>query len=180
MYWCESGPYSRLSAKELMLSNCGIAEDSWESLGFKIKLVNSKGNQFWIFFERTDAEAETPILWPPVDRNWLIGKDPEAGKDWRQEEKGTTEDEIVRWQHWLNGHEFEQAPGDGKGQGGLECCSRWGHKSLTWLTTEKQQQRHTWASQVVLVVKNLVANTVDSEEEDSVCLLGRFPAWKWA
>ena len=82
-------------------------------LGYKIKLLNPKGNQPWIFFERTDDEAETPTLWPPVDRTWLIGKDPDSGKDWRQEEKWMTEDEMVRWQHWFNGHEFEQTPGDG-------------------------------------------------------------------
>ena len=108
-------------------------------LGYKIKLLNPKGNQPWIFFERTDDEAETPTLWPPVDRTWLIGKDPDSGKDWRQEEKWMTEDEMVRWQHWFNGHEFEQTPGDGKVQGGLACCSRWGHKKSdmtdNWKTT---------------------------------------------
>ena len=125
-----------------MLSNCGTAEDSWESPGFKIKLVNSKGNQSWIFFERTDAEAETPILWPPDAKNWLIGKDLEAGKDWRQEEKGMTENEMVGWNHQLNGHEFEQAPGDGEGQGSLGCCSPWGAKEsdmTEWLNNKKNQ-----------------------------------------
>ena len=78
--------------------------------------------------ERTDVEAETPILWPPDAKNWLLGKHPDAGKDWRQEEKGMTEDEMVGWHHRLNGHEFEQAPGDGEGQGSLACCSPWGHK----------------------------------------------------
>ena len=73
----------------------------------EIKPVNPKGNQAWIFTGRTDAEAEVPVLWPPDAMNWLIGKDPDAGKDWRQEEKGTTEDEMVAWHHWLNGHEFE-------------------------------------------------------------------------
>ena len=81
------------------------------SLGCEeVQPVNSKGNKFWIFIGRTDADAETPILWPPDDKNWLIGKDP--GKDWWREEKGTTEDEMVAWHHWLYGHEFEQAPGD--------------------------------------------------------------------
>ena len=88
-----------------------------------IKPVNPKGNQLWIFIERTDAEAEAPILWPPDVKSRLIGKDSEAGKDWRQEEKGMTEDEVVGWHHWLNGHEFEQAPGDSEGQGSLACCS---------------------------------------------------------
>ena len=82
----------------------------------EIKLVNPKWNQSWIFIGRTDAEAETPILWPPDAKNWLIGKDLDAGKDWRQEEQGMTEDEIVGWHHQLNGHEFEQAPGVGDGQ----------------------------------------------------------------
>ena len=93
-----------------------------------IQPVPSKGNQSWIFIGRTDAEAETPILWLPDVKNWLIGKDPDAGKDWRQEEKGVTEDEMVGWHHRLDGHEFEQALGVGDGQGSLECCSPWGHK----------------------------------------------------
>ena len=104
-------------------------------LDFKeIKPVHYKGNQCWILIGRTDAEAETPILWPPDVKNCFIGKDPDAGKDWRQEEKGTTEDEMVGWHHWHNGHEFEQAPGVGDGQGRLVCCSPWGHKE--WDTTE--------------------------------------------
>ena len=77
----------------------------------EIKPVNPKGNKSWIFIRKTDVEAETPILWPPDVKNWLIGKDPDAGKDWRQEEKGMIEDEMVGWHHWLNEHEFEQAPG---------------------------------------------------------------------
>ena len=85
----------------------------------EIKPVHPKGNQSCIFLGRTNAEAETPILWPPDVKNWLIGKDPDTGKDWRQEEKGTREDEMVGWHHWLNGHEFEQAPGVGDGQGDL-------------------------------------------------------------
>ena len=94
----------------------------------QIKPVNSKENQFWIFTGRTDAEAEAPVLWPPLAKSQLIGKDPDAGKDWRQEEKGTTEDEMVGWHHRLDGHGFKQAPGDSEGQGSLTCCSPWGHK----------------------------------------------------
>ena len=94
----------------------------------EIKPVHPKGNQSWIFTWRTDAEAEIPILWSPDAKNWLIGKDPDAGKDSGQEEKGTTEDEMVGWHHWLNGHEFEQALGVGDGQGSLAWCSPWGHK----------------------------------------------------
>ena len=105
-------------------------------LGCKeIKPVNPKGNQFWIFIGRTDAEAEAPILWPPHEKSWLIGKDPDAGKDWRQEEKGVTEIETVGWHHRLNGHQFEQALEDGERQGSLACCIPWSHKELD--TTER-------------------------------------------
>ena len=93
----------------------------------EIQPVHPKGNQSWISTERTDVEAEAPILWPPDAKNWLIGKDPDAGKDWRRE-KGMTEDEMLGWHHWLNGHEFEQTPGVGDGQGSLACCSPWGHR----------------------------------------------------
>ena len=94
----------------------------------EIRPVHPKGNQPWIFIGRTDAEAVTPMLWPPDVKNWLIGKDPDAEKDWRQEEKGTIEDEIVEWHHWLNGHEFEQVLGVGYEQGSLACCCPWGCK----------------------------------------------------
>ena len=96
----------------------------------EIQPVHSKENQSWIFIGRTDAEAETPILWPPDAKNWLIGKDPTAGKDWRRENKGMTEDEMVGWHHWCYGHGFEQAPGVGDGQGSLACCSPCGSKEL--------------------------------------------------
>ena len=96
--------------------------------------VHPKGNQSRIFVGRTEAEAKTPILWPPDAKNWQ-GKDPDAGKDWRREEKGTTEDEMIGWHHWLNGHEFEQALGVGDGQGGPACCSPWGRKE--WDTNER-------------------------------------------
>ena len=96
----------------------------------KIQQVNPKGNQSWIFIERTDAEAEaeTPMLWPPDAKNKLIGKDLDAGKDWRREEKDMTEEEMVGWHHQLDGHEFEHGPGVGDGQGGLACSSPWGRK----------------------------------------------------
>ena len=96
----------------------------------EIKSVNPKGNQPWIFIGRTDAKAGAPIRRPPDAKNWLIGKDPDAGKDWRQEEKGMIEDEMVWWHHWVNGHEFDQALGVGDGQGSLACCSSWGCKKL--------------------------------------------------
>ena len=113
-----------------MLLNCGVEEDSWESLGQQGDPVNLKGNQSWIFIGRTDPEAETPILWPPNAKNWLIWKDPDAGKDWRWEEKGITEDEVVGWHHQLNEHGFGWTPGVGHWQGGLACCSSWCHKEL--------------------------------------------------
>ena len=120
-HWCfwtvmlEKAPESPLDCKE-------------------IKWVIPKGNQPWLFIGRTDAEVEASGLWPPDMKSRLIGKDPIAGKDWRWEEKGTTEHKMVEWHHWLNGHEFEQALGDGEGQGGLACCSPWGGKELD--TTE--------------------------------------------
>ena len=101
----------------------------------KIKPVHPKGNQSWIFIGRTDAETEAPILSPLDVKNWLIWKDPDAGKDWRQEEKGTTEDEMAGWHHRLDGREFEQALGGGDGQGSLVCCSPGGHKETD--TTER-------------------------------------------
>ena len=118
-----------------MLLNCGVGEDSWESLGLQGDPVNPKGNQSWVFIRRTDAEAEAPILWPPDVKNWLISKDLDAGKDWRWEEKGMTKDETVGWHHQLDGPEFEQAPEVGNGQGSLACYSPWGRRvGHDWVT----------------------------------------------
>ena len=103
----------------------------------EIQLVHPKGNQSWVFIGRTDAEAETPILWLSHAKSWLIGKDPDAGRNWGREENGTTEDEMVGWHHRLDGPEFEQAPGAGEGQGGLACCSPWGHRTGHTLVTEQ-------------------------------------------
>ena len=120
----------------------GLLEKTLESpLDCKeIKSVNPKGDQPWTFTRRTDAKAEAPIHWLPdvKKRPWLIGKDPDAGRDWGQEEKGTAEDEMAGWHHWLDGHESEWTPGVGNGQGGLACCDSWGHresdttKRLNW------------------------------------------------
>ena len=120
-----------------MLLNCGIGEDSWESpLDWKeIQPVHPKGDQSWLFIERADVEAETPILWPPDAKSWLIWKDPDAGKDWGQEEKGMTEDEMAGWYHQHNGHGFGWTLGTGNGQGGLVYYGSWGHKELD--TTER-------------------------------------------
>ena len=110
-----------------------------------IQSVHPKGNQSWTFIGRTDVKAETPILWPPDGKNWLIGKDPDAGRDWRQEEKGTTEDVMVGWHHQFDGHEFEQVLGVGDGQKSLACYSPWGHKELDmtkWLNTHTHTHIH--------------------------------------
>ena len=104
----------------------------------------SKGDQSWVFIGRTDVEAETPILWPPDVKSWLIGKDPDTGKVWGQEEKGTTEDEMVGWHHWLDGRESEWTPGVGDGQGGLACCGSWGHKESHNWATELNQTEHVY------------------------------------
>ena len=111
----------------------------------EIQPVHPKGNQSWVFIGRTDLEAETPILWPPHAKSWLIGKDPDAGKDWRQEEKGMTEDEMIELHHRLSGHEFEQTPGDSEGQGSLVCCSPWGSQKVGHnLAIEQKQQSQWW------------------------------------
>ena len=118
----------------------------------EIQPVQPKGNKYWIFIGKTDAEIETPILWPPEAKSWLLRKDPDAGKDWRQEEKVTTEDEMVGWHHGLNGHEFEQALRVGDGQGSLACYSPWGCKDsdmneqLNW--TENVSE---WRTALVLL-----------------------------
>ena len=126
-------------------------------LDCKIKTVNPKGNQSWILIGRTDAEVEAPILWPPDAKNRLIGKDPYAGKGWRQEEKGTTEYKRVGWYPWLYGHEFEQAPGIGDAQGSLSCYSPWG----------SQRVEHDWATEL-----NWCLNC-------DQCNLNQYPSHKW-
>ena len=125
MYGCESWTIKKAERWRIDASAAVVLQKTLESpLDCKeIKPVNPKENQSWIFIGRTDAKAETPILWLPDVKNWLIWKDPDAGKDWSQEEKGMTEDEMVGWHHQLDGYEFEQAPGVGDGQGSLACCS---------------------------------------------------------
>ena len=100
----------------------------------EIQSVHSKGDQSWVFIGRNNAEAETLILWPPHPKSWLIGEGPDAGRDWGQEKKGTTEDEIAEWYHWLDAYEFGWTPGVGDRQEGLACCDSWGRKSRTWLS----------------------------------------------
>ena len=133
MYGCESwtikkAEHQRIDAFELWCWR-SLLRVPWR-LSRRVQPVHPKENQSWIFIGRTDAEAETPILQPPDVKNWLIGKEPDAGKDWRQEKKGATEDEMVGWHHRLDGHEFEQAPRVGDGLGSLACCSPWGRKEL--------------------------------------------------
>ena len=150
------GLWRKLSTEVLMLLNCGVGEDSWESLGLQGDptspfwrrsalgfLWKEMMMKIWIFklpgmgvmMLRNDAKAETPVLWPPHAKSWLIGRDSDAARDWGQEEKGKTEDEIAGWHHWLDGREPEWTLGVGDGQGGLACCDSWGRKESD--TTEQ-------------------------------------------
>ena len=130
------GLQRKLSAEEWCFWTIVLKKTLESPLDCKeIQPANPKGNQSWIFIGRTDADAETPILWPPDAKNWLIRKDPDAGKDWRQEEKGSTE--MFGWHHWLDGHEFEQTPGVGDRQGSLAYCNPLGHRV-----------RHDWATEL--------------------------------
>ena len=113
----------------------------------EIQPVHSKGDQPWDFFGRNDAKAETPVLWPPHAKSWLIGKDSDAGRDWGQEEKGTTEDEMAGWHHWLDGRESEWTPGVGDGQGGLACCNSW---------RRKESDTTKWLNWIELTVKSIL------------------------
>ena len=154
IYGCESRTIKKAEHQKNWCFWTVMLEKTLESLldSKEIKPVHPKWNQSRIFTGRTDAKAEAPILWPPDAKSQLIGKDPDAGKDWRQEEKGTTEDETVGWHHQLNGHEFEQAPGDGEGQGSLVCCSPWGRKEsqLTeWLNKNKFSSVNVFESRVL-------------------------------
>ena len=130
----------------------------------EIQPVHPKGDQSWVFIGRTDAEAETPILGPPHAKSWLIGKDSDAGRGWRQEKKGTTEDEMAGWHHWLDGHESKWTPGVGDGQGGLVCCDSWGCKesdTTEWLKwTELNWTRRTYVSKVMSLVFNMLSRFV--------------------
>ena len=140
MYECESWTIKKAEHQTIDAFKPWCWRRLKSPLGCKeIKPVNPNGDQSWIFTGRTDVEAEAPIFWPPDAENQLTGKDPEPGKDWRQEEKGTTEDEMVGWHHQLDVHQFEQAPGVGDGQGSLACCSPWGRKELD--TTEQLNWR---------------------------------------
>ena len=139
----------------------------------EIQPVLSEGDQPWDFFGRNDAKAETPVLWPPHAKSWLIGINSDAGRDWGQEEKGTTEDEMAGWHHWLNGCESEWTPGVGDGQGGLACCDSWGRKEsdtterLNWTATEQLANCGSWNSSASVMVGPMPYNKLLSL---SVCL----------
>ena len=150
-----------------------MLEKTLESLldSKEIQPVHPKESQLWIFTRRTDVKAEAPILWPPDAKSQLFWKDPDAGKDWRQEERVMMEDEMVGWPYRLNGHGFEQALGDGKGQGSLACCSPWGRKELDmteWIATTTRHLDFPRGQ----AVKNLPANVGDVS---SIPGLGRSP-----
>ena len=149
------GLWRMLSTEELMLWTVVLEKTLESPLDWKgIQPVHSKEGHSWVFIGRTDAEAETPILWPPDAKSWPIGKDPDAGKDWGQEEKGMTEDEMVEWHQWLIGHEFGWTPGVGDGQEGLACCSPWGCKESD--TTELLNGREMWNNNHILWIKNSI------------------------
>ena len=136
LYGCESWTIKKAECQNWSFWSVVLEKTLESPLDCKeIQSVHPKGDQSWVFVGRTDVEAETPILWPPDVKSWLIWKDPDVGKDWGQEEKGTTEDEMVGWHHQLNGHGFGWTPGVGDAQGGLACCGSWGCKQLD--TTER-------------------------------------------
>ena len=125
----------------------------------EIQPVHSEGDQPWDFFGGNDAETEAPVLWPPHAKSWLVGKDSDAGRDWGQEEKGMTEDEMAGWHHWLDGHESEWTPGVGDRQGGLACCDSWGRKELD--TTERLNWTElNWAYLYELIFYNSAAEKI--------------------
>ena len=143
----------------------------------EIQPVNPKGNQSWLFIGRTDAEAETPILWLPDAKNQLTGKDPHVGKDWRQEQKGITEDEMVGWHHWHNEHELEQVLGVGDGQGSLAYCNPWGGKESD--TTEGlnwTELRLTWIEVLALALMQIQM----TQNEPLLNLFWNLPFLDWA
>ena len=144
-YRCESWTIKKAECRKIVVFKLWCWKTLESPLDSKeIKLVNPKGNQPWIFTGRTDAEAEAPILWPPDEKSWLIRKDPDDEKYWGQREKGVTEDKMVGWHYWHNGHVFEQTPGASEGQGSLVSCSPWGHKEMdTMINWTISNNNHT-------------------------------------
>ena len=145
-----------------MLLNCSAGEDSWTVRSNQSSIHSPKGNQPLIFIGRTDAEAKAAMVRPPDAQNQLTGNYPDTGKDWGQEEKGSTEDEMVGWHHWLKGHEFEQTPGHSEGQGSLACCIPWGCSR-----TQLRDWRATWSIYVDLGISDLgvIMKVIVVEEE---------------
>ena len=151
----------------------------------EIKQVNPKGNQSWIFIGRIDAETEAPIFWPPDVKSWLIRKDPDSRQDWRQEEKGTTKDEMAGWHHWLDGHEFRWTPEVGDGQGGLACCNSRGRKESdtterpNWTELKREPGRFyiVWAlkSLWMVIAASKLKHTCSLEEK-----LWKSWCWNWS
>ena len=141
----------------------------------EIQSVHPKGDQSWVFIGRTDAEAETSVLWPPHAKSWLIGKDSDAGRDWGQEEKGMTEDEMVGWHHWLDAHEFGWTPGVGDGQGGLVCCDSWGRKELDM--TERLNWTELKYIKITLLGFGRVAEGNSSLSKRTLCIEMIFPGY---
>ena len=148
------GLWRKLSAEELMFWTVVLEKTLESPLDCKeIQPVHSEGDQPWDFFGRNDAKAKTPILWPPHGKSWLIGKDPDAGRDWGQKEKGMTKDEMSGWHHRLDGCEFKWTPGVGDGQGGLACCNSWGRKEsdmtekLNWTELSLKGLTESYAEQ---------------------------------
>ena len=134
-----------------------------------IQPVHPKADQSWVLIGRTDIEAETPVLWPPGAKRWLTGKDPDAGRDWGQEEKGTTEDEMVGWHHCLDGHEFEQAPGVGDGLWSLVCCNPWDCKELD-MTEQLNWTELNWLDSLSFAFIRLTYNPKWGSTRKLVCL----------
>ena len=179
MYGCELYSEEGWALKNWCFWTVVLEKTLESALDYKeIQPVHSKGDQPWDFFGRNDAKAETPVVWPPHAKGWLIREDSDAGRDWGQEEKGTTEDEMAGWHHWLDAHESEWTPGVGDGQGGLACCDSWGRKESD--TTEN------W-TELKLVCKHLLfLQTVQCKSWHKFFLLQGFhvwavsQSWKWA
>ena len=187
MYGCESRTIKKAECWIIDVLELQCFEKTLESLldCRQIKLVNPKGNQPWMFIGRTDAEAEAPILWPPDAKSWLIGKDSDAGKGWRQEEKGMAENKLVGWHHWLNGHEFEQALGDGDGQGSLVCCSPGGcrvrHDWVTTTTTKGKDESDNLTLEVQGVHEVIMAESIpEARTLNSYWMVHFCPEWNYS
>ena len=156
MYGCESWTVNKAEGRRIDAFEWWCWRRLLSPLDCKeVQPVYPKGDQSWVFIGRIDAEAETPVLWPPHVKSWLIGKDPDAGRDWGQEEKGMTEDEMAGWHHWLNGLEFEWTLGVGDGQGGLACCGSWGRRVRHNWVTELNWTEHVNDKLVVRILEKM-------------------------